>query len=212
VRKLARFLLWTAVVVGGVIGLARLVAIRWWRVPSDDPVLEASIAPSLRGGDLVLLWRATAPRFGDLVVCPEPEAPERMVVGRLIGEEGDRVLVEASNVTINGKRARTERACDPFEVIDPNTGAEVKQHCDVEEVTGHSHMRGSTAGQRLAPPPQEREVADGHVFLLSDNRQYPYDSRDFGTAERSSCREAVVFRLVSGDGYFDHKNRFTVIR
>jgi len=47
---------------------------------------------------------------------------------------------------------------------------------------------------------------------LSDNRQYPYDSRDFGTVERSTCREAVVFRLVSEDGYFDQKNRFTFIQ
>jgi signal peptidase I len=212
VRKLVRFLLWTAVIVGGVIGLARLVAIRWWRVPSDDPVLEASIAPTLRGGDLVVLWRATAPRFGELVLCPEPDATDRVVIGRIAGEDGDKVLVVESNVTVNGKQAGTERACDAFEVVDPNTGAEVKQRCEVESFEGRAHMRGSTAGQRLAPPPQEREVATGHVFLLSDNRQYPYDSRDFGTAERSTCREAVVFRLVSKDGYFDQKNRFTFIQ
>jgi signal peptidase I len=212
VSKLARFLFWTAVGVGGTIGLARLVALRWWRVPSDDPVLEASIAPTLRGGDLVLLWRATPPRFGDLVVCPEPDAPDRVVVARLVGEQGDRVLIVESNVTLNGKQAQTERACEPFEVIDPNTGQEVKQRCDIEALEGQAHMRGSTAGQRLGPAPQEREVATGHVFLLSDNRQYPYDSRDFGTVERATCREAVVFRLVSKDGYFDQPNRFTFIQ
>ena len=211
-HKFARFLFWTAVGVGGTIGLARLVALRWWRVPSDDPVLEASIAPTLRGGDLVLLWRATPPRFGDLVVCPEPDAPDRVVVARIVGEQGDSVVVVESNVTLNGKQAQTERACEPFEVIDPNTGQEVKQRCDIEALDGQAHMRGSTAGQRLAPSPQEREVGTGHVFLLSDNRQYPYDSRDFGTVERATCREAVVFRLVSKDGYFDQPNRFTFIQ
>jgi len=212
VRKLARFLLWAAVVIGGVIGLARLIAIRWWRIPTDDPVLEASIAPSLRGGDLVLLWRATRPRFGDLVVCPEPDAADRMVIGRIVAENGDRVVVRESSVTLNGEQAATERACDAFEVVDPNTGAEVKQYCDVETLAGISHMRGSTASLSLPPAPQEREVEAGHVFLLSDNRQYPYDSRDFGTVERSTCREAVVFRLVSLHGYFDQKNRFTFIQ
>jgi signal peptidase I len=212
VHKLARLLFWTAVGVGGTIGLARLVALRWWRVPSDDPVLEASIAPTLRGGDLVLLWRATPPRFGDLVMCPEPDASDRVVVARIVGEQGDRVVVAESNVTLNGKQAPTERACEPFEVIDPNTGQEVKQHCDIEALEGQAHMRGSTAGQRLATTPEEREVGAGHVFLLSDNRQYPYDSRDFGTVERATCREAVVFRLVSKDGYFDQPNRFTFIQ
>jgi type IV secretory pathway protease TraF len=121
------------------------------------------------------------------------------------------VVVE-SNVTLNGKQAPTERACEQFEVIDPNTGQEVKQRCDIEALEGQAHMRGSTAGQRLAPSPEEREVGTGHVFLLSDNRQYPYDSRDFGTVERATCREAVVFRLVSKDGYFDQPNRFTFIQ
>ena len=211
-RKIARFLFWTVVAIGSVIGLARLIAIRWWRIPSDDPVLEASIAPTLRGGDLVILWRATPPRFGDLVVCPEPDAPDRAVLARIAGEQGDKVLVVESNVTVNGKQAPTERSCDPFEVVDPTTGQEVKLSCDVEALAGHAHMRGSTSGQRLSPAPQEREVTQGHLFLLSDNRQFPYDSRDFGTVERATCREAVVFRLVSTDGYFDEKNRFTFIQ
>jgi signal peptidase I len=213
VRKFSRFLFWTALVVAGVIGFARLVAIRWWRVPDDDPVLEASLAPTLRAGDLVLLWRATAPHYGDLVLCPEPEAPQRVVVGRVLGEQGDHVAIRDSNVVVNGKQSQTERACDRFEVTDPNAGSEVKQQCQIEAVGGHSHMRGSTAGHKVGPQPLDiEEVPDGQVYLVSDNRLFPYDSRDFGPVERSSCKETVVFRVVSRDGYFDQKNRFTFIQ
>ena len=74
-RKVLRFLLWTAIIVGAIVGLARATAIRWVKIPMGDPYLEASIAPTLRGGDTVILWRLTKPGFGDLVVCPEPDAP-----------------------------------------------------------------------------------------------------------------------------------------
>jgi signal peptidase I len=212
VRKFWRFLFWAAVVIGGVTGLARLVAIRWWKIPEDDPVLQASIAPTLRGGDLVLLWRATSPRYGDLVLCPEPEAPQRVVVARILGEQGDDVAIRESNVVLNGKQSQTEHACDSFEVNDPNQGSEVEQQCQVEALAGHSHMRGSTAGHKVGPQPLDIEVPGGQVYLISDNRLFPYDSRDFGPVERSSCTETVVFRIVSRDGYFDQKNRFTFIQ
>ena len=59
--KFLRYLGWTLFIAGAVIGLARLTVIRWWQVPLGDPYLEASLAPSLQGGDWVLLWRGTAP-------------------------------------------------------------------------------------------------------------------------------------------------------
>ena len=71
-RKMFRFAFWVALIVGAVIGVARATAIRWWRVPQDDRYLTASISPTLRGGDLILLWRLSKPSLGDLVMCPEP--------------------------------------------------------------------------------------------------------------------------------------------
>src|SRR5215216_6068952 len=103
-RKMFRFLFWLALVVGIFVGVLRLTAIRWWRVPHDDQYLTASISPSIWPGDLLLLWRLTRPGFGDLVVCPEPGHPERVVVGRLVGEERDVVQVEGSTITVNRER------------------------------------------------------------------------------------------------------------
>ncbi|MGC4093575.1 MAG: hypothetical protein QM756_37890 [Polyangiaceae bacterium] len=57
-------MIWFVLVVGVLVGVARATAIRWWRVPEDDPYLEASIAPTLRPGDLdlALAWKPCAPR------------------------------------------------------------------------------------------------------------------------------------------------------
>jgi signal peptidase I len=213
-RRLARVVFWTALVIGVLVGAARLLALRWWRVPEGDPYLAASIAPTLRAGDLVLLWRATPPKFGDLVVCPEPDRPDRITIGRVVGESGDRVSLVDADVTVNDRKPVTERACNPREFIvqDPNTGEDVKQICQMENLQGHLHRRGSTGGHKLVPLSVQREVQLGRFFLLSDNRLYPYDSRDYGTVAASSCRETVVFRVWSRAGFFEVDTRFDFIQ
>lgn len=212
-RSLWRFLLWSAIVAATIVGVLRAVAIRWWRLPINDPWLEASVEPTLRGGDLVLLWRLTPPHFGDLVNCPEPNAPERVVVGRVFGEPGDAIEIEASSVKVNSHLFQTERACTEPRVTvkHPRTGQPVEQACDMENVGDALHPVASVAGQPGAPSKMATTVPDGRVFLVSDNRLFPFDSRDYGPVERSSCKESVFFRLWGLDGFFDVGRRFTYI-
>lgn len=211
-RKMLRFFLWIAILGGVTVGVLRYFAIRWWHIPEDDPFLEASVAPTLRGGDLVILWRIGQPGFGDLVVCPEPDADNRIVIGRIAGEPGDRIKIDGSGFKINRTYVSTERACDPFRVSDPSTGMEVEQKCEIEVLAGRGHMRGSARAKKAQTKPFEVTVEEGQVFLLSDNRLYPYDSREFGLVERETCREQIVFRLVGKDGFSDVANRFTFIQ
>ncbi|HEY6558660.1 MAG TPA: signal peptidase I [Polyangiaceae bacterium] len=211
-RKLVRFLLWTAVVLAALIAIARYTALRWWKVPTNDPYLEASLAPTVRGGDWIILWRLSKPEYGDLVLCPEPDAPHRVVIGRIVGNTGDKVKTGDAGVSVNGRLANTERACPEFTTVPPNGGEEVTQTCDEEVLRGNAHMRGSSAGSKKFPKPVERVVEQGKAFLLSDNRLFPYDSRDYGLVDRASCRETVVFRLLGKAGFFDQKSRFTFLR
>jgi signal peptidase I len=210
--KFLRYLGWTLFIAGAVIGLARLTVIRWWQVPLGDPYLEASLAPSLQGGDWVLLWRGTAPLEGNLVLCPEPKAAGRYTIGRILGEHGDHVKISPEGVLVNGRKFQTEDGCDPFTIRDPVTHQEAKQACRRELVGGVQHMRGELLRDLGAPSEADAEVPDQQVYLVSDNRQFPWDSREFGPVERSTCAETVIFRVVSKDGFFDVANRFTVIR
>lgn len=209
VRSFVRFLLWTAIIVGVLVGLARLTAIRWYRIPHDDLTLSASIGPNLKGGDLVILWRLTPPNRGDLVLCPEPGAEHEVVIGRILAEAGDQVVVAGNTVTVNGTKSDTEEGCPDFEVEDPNTTEVLKQACSVETLGGHRHWRGDV-GKR-EPARVDEVVADDAAWLVSDNRGYPFDSRDYGAVLRETCTETVIFRLVGAGGYFDER-RFTYIR
>ncbi len=210
-RKFLRFLIWFVVIVGGAVGALCAFAIRFYRIP-DDLILAASVRPTLEGGDLVILWRLTSPSFGDLVVCPEPDNPGEFVVGRLLAESGDTVEVNADRLWVNGERADTEMACASFVTVDPDTEAELEQQCDVEVTGTHRHNIGKTAGQKKVPRPIRDELMEGEAFLVSDNRLYPYDSRDYGAIQRDACKETVFFRLVGPKGWGDSDARLTYIR
>jgi signal peptidase I len=213
-RKMFRFLFWVALVLGVVIGFARLTAIRWWRVPQDDPYLTASLSPSVRAGDLILLWRLTKPGFGDLVLCPEPKRPDRVVIGRLVGESRDELEVVGADITINRRRQSVESNCAErsFKEHDPGTGIEVEQFCSIEDLGGGTNFRGEIPAEAQRPAEVKTTVPEGTVWLVSDNRLYPYDSRDYGPVPRETCTETVFFRLVSAAGFFDVKTRNQYIR
>lgn len=211
-RKMFRFLFWVALVVGSIIGVLRATALRWWRVPQDAPFLTASISPSVRSGDLILLWRLTKPKRGDLVMCTEPGHPDSVVIGRLVGEGNNEVAISGASLSINGVHQIDTGNCTKrnFTERDPATGKEVEQGCSLEEIDERVHARGNVSGDaRLAEV--KTKVPPGMVWLLSDNRQFPFDSRDFGPVPQETCKETIFFRLVSSAGYFDAANRNQLI-
>ncbi|HKO46448.1 MAG TPA: signal peptidase I [Polyangiaceae bacterium] len=210
--KFLRYLAWTLIILGGLVGILRLTVIRWWQVPVGDPYLEASLAPSLRGGDWLILWRGSAPIEGNLVLCPEPKAAGRYTIGRIVGESNDEIKLTSTGVLVNGRAFDTESGCDSFTVRDPGTGQETQQRCRREVVGSRTHLRGDPNATLPKPAEAEATVPNGHVYLISDNRQFPWDSREFGPVERSACAETVIFRVVSKEGFFDVPNRLMLIR
>jgi hypothetical protein len=58
-----------------------------------------------------------------------------------------------------------------------------------------------------SPSDAQATVPNGQVWLVSDNRQFPWDSRDFGPVQRTTCTETVFFRLVGKGGFFDVSSR-----
>lgn len=212
-RKYLRFLAWTALIIGIIVGVLRFFFLKTWVIPTDDKVLSASIAPTLAPGDLVLILHSKSPVFGDLVRCVDPEEPRRFVIGRIGGEQGDKVVVEGRTVIVNDRRSASETSCAErvVQIEEPTTGSPIDIHCDIEDLAGIAHMRGSRpveySGSRV-----EKDVPPGTVWLISDNRFYPLDSRQYGALPRESCNAVVFYRLWSAKGFSDAEHRFTFIR
>jgi signal peptidase I len=209
--RFIRGLLWTAGILAVVGVILRLTMFNVWVVP-DDPELAASVAPSLQGGDSILMYTRGTPGFGDLVRCVDPNDVQRFVVGRVAGVEGDKIETEGRNLRVNGKSYEAESSCpEPtVTIFHPTTLSEVKIHCDVVDMGGGWHYRGSAATP-LRSTNMTREVGAGMLFLISDNRDYHQDSRDFGAVPVESCGERIVFRLLGKRGWSDDKSRFTYI-
>ncbi len=211
-QKFGKALGWTALAIAVVLGLLRLILFKTWTVP-EALALSASVSPTLDGGDVVLLLTRGTPGFGSLVRCKDPEDPAQYVVGRILGVEGDVVEVTGRSVSVNGKRYNPVQACPArkYKTLHPRTENEVELECGVVEMGGGWHYRGHTKGS-VGPQNFRTEVGEGMVFLLSDNIDLYDDSREFGTLERASCTERVVWRFVSKNGWSDEDPRMTVIR
>jgi signal peptidase I len=201
---------WMAIIFGGG-GLAlHFFFFEVWRVPSDDPLLAASIEPTLSAGDLVVVTRHTSIARGDLLRCADPEAVGRFVVARAIGRYGDQIDLKDEVVSLDGTHIPSPRACDPPNVTvrDPRTDDDVTLYCSQED---YGDMAFSALRARATPEsPTSATVEAGKWFLVSDDRHVHLDSRDFGEIDPRTCQH-VVFRLVGAAGFADSRKRLTVV-
>jgi signal peptidase I len=200
--------------VGGVLGAVALVLYIFvfdvWTVPSDDPMESASIEPTLSAGDVVLVSRHTTVSRGNLLRCPDPQAPGRFVIARAIAPNGDHIEILDEVVTLDGKREPSPRACDTPTVVihDPQSDDDVTLHCSVEEY-GERDFTAMRA-QDHTEPPSRALVEQGRWFLVSDDRHVHVDSRDFGQIDVSSCLH-IVYRIEGRAGIGDEKKRLSII-
>jgi signal peptidase I len=213
VKVLLKGLLWVTLVAGAILGILRATCLSFWTIPSDDGLLSLSIMPTLEGGDLVVLWRVGIPSFGELVRCPDPETPGKYVVGRLLGEQGDRIVAELGTVTVNEKVISSLRACKPknLTVVDPTTGEAFELTCEIEAAGGTEYTRARASTPVPKPMPFRVTVPERQIFIASDDRHYHDDSRDFGPVPKDACHERVIFRLWSARGWTDDDRRMMFI-
>lgn len=209
--KLFKTLGWTVFTVGAVAGLARLVLVDVWKIPDDYGI---SIDPTLSQGDTVLMLTRGTPGFGDLVRCADPDGSGNFVVGRVAGIAGDTVQVTGGSLRVAGKRYDGEMACPvglDLEVQHPTSGEKIQLNCDQVQMGGRLHYRGYSP-KRLDETPVTATVGEGMFFLVSDDRSYHYDSRDFGTVPVASCKNRIFFRVLGKGGWADEKRRLSYIR
>ncbi|MSP25196.1 MAG: signal peptidase I [Myxococcales bacterium] len=211
--EFVRFVTWSA---GGLLvagGLLRIFVFDVWTMP-DDKWLSASTAPTLQGGDTLLLLKRGTAGPGELVRCAEPQKkPGKFVVGRIVGIPGDKLEIGGARITLNGRLFTTTEACEEstFSVFNPKTNSVVKLNCSRIEMAGGWHFIGINPKGSHGRP-HNHTVGPGRFFIASDNRDMHDDSRDFGALPSETCDRRIVFRLWSANGWGDSKRRLTFIR
>lgn len=209
-EKALKFLLWTVGIFAAIVGLGRAFFFEFWTVPMD-PVLATSLAPTLFGGDYVLVSTREEIEFGDLVRCTDPDDGNMYAVGRVLGLPGDTVKISAGVLTVNSMRYVSSEACkeSKLEVMDPDSDTPIQIRCSRVELGNNWHFMGQSEKPELHEV--KHETSTNHYFLLSDNRDIHDDSRDFGEIPVENCKNRIFFRLWPKEGWFDDK-RLTFIR
>ena len=209
--KVLKFIFWVAATLSVIVLVLRLTCMNVWTIPEDN-VLDSSMRPTLAAGDVVLLLTVGNRGFGDLVQCTDPEDAQRYVVGRIVGVGGDTVEIANPVVTVNGTHYNRSDACtqNVITVPHPRSGAPVQAGCSRIEMAGGWHYRANA--QSNVESPSSHTVGPGLVYLLSDDRAFHDDSRDFGAVPAESCKNLIFFRLWGKGGFDDESARFTYIR
>ena len=183
-----------------------------WTVPTDDPVLSASIEPTLTAGDVVLLSRNGSIDRSDLLRCADPQAPGRYVVGtghRPGRREGSRSTRRRRPSTGSAPPARTRATPPTVTLRDPSTNDDDELSCSIEDLGG---IEFSVLRSRQHPEaPMKATVQTGRWFLVSDDRHIHVDSRDYGQIEPADMQAHRLPRSSAPPVSATAKSRLSII-
>lgn len=144
-------------------------------IVQPNEIRGASMDTTFANGQYILTnklaYKFGQPTYGDVVVFESPENHDIDYIKRIIGTEGDRVMVSKEGVFVNGKRLDEPYIQQPTTVIDGGFLME---------------------GQEVVVPP-------GHVFVMGDNRPRSSDSRVFGPIPLQDVIGEVFFRYFPAD-------------
>lgn len=157
-----------------------------------------------------------SPDRGDIITFTEPTPERKALVKRVVGLPGDKILVSASTLRVNGKDV-TRIKKEDFSYTD-NQGRIVDTVRYTEtNIDGKQYdillKKDVTDNQRLQFEQQyckycgiEFTVPDGHYFTMGDNRDNSYDSRFWGFVPRNFLQGSplvIWFSIQFGDSLFD---------
>lgn len=152
-----RKFLWSFVEIIETAGIA-IVAVVLLRSFVVQPFLVSgsSMEPNFQDGDYLLIdeltYRFRRPIRGEVVVFKYPENPSSYFIKRIVGLPGEKVVIENGQIAVSGGQE------NPFVLIEDYLPAGV-----------------SRQSSRF-----EKDLAAGEYFVMGDNRNSSFDSRNWG--------------------------------
>jgi signal peptidase I len=127
--------------------------------------------PNIVAGDSILVSKVMRiPKRGDTIAF---RYSQKEYVKRVIGLAGDTIEVRDNVIIVNGKALNEQITTDPC-TIEPDC----KLQRELLDGSVYAIAVSATPSSFASVPAQR--VESGHVFLLGDNRDWSYDSRQFG--------------------------------
>ncbi|MEN3045167.1 MAG: signal peptidase I [Candidatus Hydrothermales bacterium] len=151
------------------------------------------------------------PKRGDIVVFRYPVDPSKDFVKRVIGLEGDTVMIKDKRVYINGKLLIEEYAIHKDErIINSPYNMESKSFAEYfqKEWENRAFLSDINIRDNFGPV----VVPPNSYFVLGDNRDFSSDSRFFGPVPKKFLKGIPFFIYFSWDGSVPFYNFLKSIR
>ena len=190
-----------------------------------NDVPTGSMKPTIMEGDRVLVNKLAYdlkipfttthlaqwgdPQRGEIVVFYSP-ADEKRLVKRVVGIPGDTVQLINNRLFVNGKPADYE-ALAKSTINEIPTAEQSSHEFARESASEHPHAVMTTPAMASVRSFGPITVPTGQYFMMGDNRDNSYDSRYWGTVERSRIvgrTSSVVMSLNPEAHYFPRWHRF----
>jgi signal peptidase I len=142
------------------------------------------------------------PQRGDIVVFFSPKDGTRLVK-RVIGLPGDTVELRNEQLVINGQPV-------DYTALDPKIPGQISEPerarslFATEKLPARPHAVMAINGVQAIRTFGPVHVAEGHYFMMGDNRDNSFDSRYFGTVDRSQIvgRTSIVVLSLDKSNYW----------
>lgn len=128
-----------------------------------------SMEPNFEDGDYLIIdelsYRFREPKRGEVVVFKNPRNPSQRFIKRIIGLPGEEVLIENGKITI------------------------IKDG-EKKVLEESKYLNSEWTGGDI-----QISLGENEYFVLGDNRNYSFDSRQFGPLSKKYIIGRVLFRL-----------------
>lgn len=156
-RKLVRILwkIFSRSILFGLVGILFLEIIYLF-IAQPNQIIGKSMEPAIFDGDYVLvnkiIHRISAPSRGDIVIFNSKRNSDVSEISRIIGIGGDKILIKTGKVFLNGNV-----------ISEP-----------------YIKLSTSTFGGSFLKENQEVIIPENQFFVMSDDRSFSNDSREWG--------------------------------
>jgi signal peptidase I len=193
------------------LGLIFTIVVRW-QYMAGFVIPTGGMQPTLQPGDRFMVRKfGLPPAVGDVAVFGGPEGSGDWVQ-RVVARGGQVVSVRSGQLFIDGQ-ARTDAAGAPCKVW--NHGEQVDAVCHRERLGDHEYriavrpIEGSSmdypgpngCGSRMEAAGDSCRVPAGALFLLGDNRNDSFDSRELGALAEGDVKAVALFVWHSKSGF-----------